>query len=385
MAASPVLATTSHPIGHEAAVVTDADLDRHYAVKLAGKLNDEMAWVGQQFTGEEDFVVCLSEADVAEVNAALTAFQDTGLKPGYLSPETFKLPKLGPKLRLLSQRIHEQEGFIVLRGLQPWRYRRLENTIVFTGIASYIGNRRGVQCADGPVMTHIFDYSTEVEEKEKLNDGYLGHANRTSYLPFHTDDGHIISLYCLQAADIGGRTLLASSHAIYNHLLETRPDVIETLKEEWIWDSFIPEKPSFIRPLLLEQDGKLICNYRIRPFLGTPGYPRNAALGPLPAHQEEALNTVAEIAEKLSLKFEFKTGDIQFLNNLSILHAREEFHCAKGDTTRRHLLRLVQMDDELAWRLPPGLSKDMDKMFQHDLEEEKFIWSPEPLPYVIGQ
>lgn len=29
---------------------------------------------------------------------------------------------------------------------------------------------------------HIFDYSTEIEEKEKVNDGYLGHANRTSYL-----------------------------------------------------------------------------------------------------------------------------------------------------------------------------------------------------------
>jgi hypothetical protein len=104
---------------------------------------------------------------------------------------------------------------------------------------------------------HIFDYSTEIEEKEKVNGGYLGHANRTSYLvspphqqywsnvisdwdftkPFHTDDGDIISLYCLQSANIGGRILLASSWAIYNRLIVERPDVIETLKEEWTWDS----------------------------------------------------------------------------------------------------------------------------------------------------
>lgn len=32
------------------------------------------------------------------------------------------------------------------------------------------------------MTAHIFDYSTEVEEKEKANDGYLGHANRTSFL-----------------------------------------------------------------------------------------------------------------------------------------------------------------------------------------------------------
>ncbi len=55
--------------------------------------------------------------------------------------------------------------------------------------------------------------------------------------PFHTDDGHIISLYCVKSADIGGRTLLASSWAIYNELLATRPDIIDTLKEDWLWDS----------------------------------------------------------------------------------------------------------------------------------------------------
>lgn len=129
----------------------------------------------------------------------------------------------------------------------------------------------------------------------------------------------------------------------------------------------------------------MICNYRIRPFLGTPGYPRNALLGPLPAHQEEALEVVAQIAEELCLKFEFQTGDIQFLNNLSILHAREEFRRAEGDTTRRHLLRLVQKDDELAWDIPETMREAMEKMFDHRPQDEQFIWSPEPLPYVIGQ
>ncbi|KAL2680343.1 Taurine hydroxylase-like protein sat17 [[Neocosmospora] mangrovei] len=344
-----------------------------------------MAWEGDQFSEEGSFVVQLSPTDIAEVDAALASFQATGLSAGHLSPLTFVLPTLGPRLRRLSHRVHHEEGFFVLRGLEPWRYKRLENTIVFTGIASHIGNRRGMQSADGPVMTHIFDYSTEVEEMEKSNDGYLGHANRTSALPFHTDDGHIISLYCLQTADIGGRTLLASSWAIYNRLLSTRPDVIQTLKEAWLWDSFIPENPSFERPLLLEEDGKLICNYRIRPFLGTPGYPRNAAMGPLPKHQEEALSVVGQIAEEICLKFEFKKGDIQFVNNLSLLHAREEFHRAVGENTRRHLLRLVQMDDELGWKLPAVMKNPMEKMFNHEPDEEKFIWSPEPLPYVIGQ
>ena len=133
------------------------------------------------------------------------------------------------------------------------------------------------------------------------------------------------------------------------------------------------------------QDGKVICNYRIRPFLGTPGYPRNASLGLLPAHQEEALDVVGKIADELCLKFDFQTGDVQFLNNLSILHAREEFRRAGGDNTRRHLLRLVQKDDEMGWNVPLTMRKAMNRMFDHGPEDEKFIWSPEPLPYVIGQ
>ena len=133
------------------------------------------------------------------------------------------------------------------------------------------------------------------------------------------------------------------------------------------------------------QDGKVIRNYRIRPFLGTPGYPRNAALGLLPAHQEEVLDVVGKIANELCLKFEFQADDVQFLNNLSILHAREEFCGADGDNTRRHLLRLVQKDDEMGWNVPLTMRKAMNRMFDHGLEDEKFIWSPEPLPYVIGQ
>lgn len=149
--------------------------------------------------------------------------------------------------------------------------------------------------------------------------------------------------------------------------------------------SFTAISPSFERPLLLEHNGKTICNYRIRPFLGTPGYPRNVSLGKLPDEQAEALSVVGDIADEVCLKFEFQTGDIQFINNLSILHAREAFQRAQGDDTRRHLLRLVLRDDELRWSIPPVMKDAMDQMFEHGPENETFVWSPEPLPYVIGQ
>jgi hypothetical protein len=105
----------------------------------------------------------------------------------------------------------------------------------------------------------------------------------------------------------------------------------------------------------------------------------------LPTHHAEALDVVAELADEMCHRFQFQTGDIQFLNNLSILHAREEFQQSEGGDNRRHLLRLVQKDDELAWELSGELKDVTDRMYDHEPESEEFIWSPEPLPYVIGQ
>ena len=68
-----------------------------------------------------------------------------------------------------------------------------------------------------------------------------------------------------------------------------------------------------------------------------------------------------------------------------MLHAREKFSRSAVANSRRHLLRLVLRDAEYVWELPAALKEASDNMMRHDPEEEQFPWSPEPLPYVIGQ
>jgi hypothetical protein len=69
-----------------------------------------------------------------------------------LTPETYPLPQLGPKLRLLSQRLHCGAGFFIIRGLVPKNYDKIDNTIIHIGISSYIGNKRAIQYEGGPAM-----------------------------------------------------------------------------------------------------------------------------------------------------------------------------------------------------------------------------------------
>jgi hypothetical protein len=72
--------------------------------------------------------------------------------PDQISKSLFPLPNLGPKLDKLSEDIHSGQGIIVLRGLEPGRYTDLENVILYTGISSYIAEKRGCQDRGGTML-----------------------------------------------------------------------------------------------------------------------------------------------------------------------------------------------------------------------------------------
>jgi hypothetical protein len=65
----------------------------------------------------------------------------------------FLLPQLGPKLSLLAAQIHKGIGLFVLRGLSTSRYSPGDSTLIYLGIAEYIGQRRGRQDRNGNVLS----------------------------------------------------------------------------------------------------------------------------------------------------------------------------------------------------------------------------------------
>jgi hypothetical protein len=70
-----------------------------------------------------------------------------------ISPDTFRLPSLGPKLRSLSWEIHEGKGAVIIKGLQPDKYCLKDNIVIFAGLSSYIGDQRGRQSAQNDVLS----------------------------------------------------------------------------------------------------------------------------------------------------------------------------------------------------------------------------------------
>jgi hypothetical protein len=156
---------------------------------------------------------------------------------GYINRTTFPLPSLGNLLREGSRELHFGRGFFVLRGIPVDKYTTEENIIIYTGVSSYVGDLRGRQekrsATDGKavVLSHIKDL-TGTYSRENIG----GPASTNDKQVFHTDSGDIVSLFCLQRAAEGGESQLASIWQVYNILAESRPDLIQTLTEDWLFD-----------------------------------------------------------------------------------------------------------------------------------------------------
>lgn len=81
------------------------------------------------------------------------------------------------------------------------------------------------------VLNHIKDL------RETHSDQVIGApAYTTDKQVFHTDPGDIVSLFALEEAAEGGTSRISSSWRVYNELASTRPDLISTLSEPWIFD-----------------------------------------------------------------------------------------------------------------------------------------------------
>lgn len=91
------------------------------------------------------------------------------------------------------------------------------------------------------------------------------------------------------------------------------------------------EKPYTNRPLLYHQPAsasapaRVLIQYARRYFTGFLSQPRSSDIPPITEAQAEALGALHFLAEKNCASLDFQKGDIQYVNNLGIFHARNGF------------------------------------------------------------
>ena len=150
----------------------------------------------------------------------------------------------------------------------------------------------------------------------------------------------VVALFCIRQAKAGGLSQLCSSPAVHNEMLRRRPELCAALYEP-VWRSRFGEEDatddsSYPLPVWGARGAKFTSHYS-RTFIEVaqrrPEVPR------LSEAQAEAIDLLHEIAEELSFEMSFRPGDIQFVNNHVIYHARRGFEDDAADGGRL-LLRL---------------------------------------------
>jgi hypothetical protein len=253
------------------------------------------------------------------------------------------------------------KGFILFKGFPTTKWGIEKSLVAYMGLGTYLGYFVS-QNSRGHVLGHVKDLGEDATQIDKVR---IYRTNARQF--FHADDSDIVGLLCLHRALKGGESDLVSSHHVFNTLQKERPDVVETLtqpiwyfdrkgetsegQEEWIRTSvFYLEKPDatggkpprvytkwdpyYVRSLTRFSDAGLIP--------------------PLSAAQQEALKVLEETCLRLSLHMILEVGDIQFLSNAHVLHARTEYEDYPPPAPRRHLARLwlSTPENEGGWRLP---------------------------------
>lgn len=213
------------------------------------------------------------------------------------------------------------------------RYSREDNIIIYAGLSSHIAPLRARQDnkyrgkpAD-VVSNHIKDL-TSSHEKDHIG----APAYTADKQVFHTDSGDIVSLFALSTAAEGGKSRLASTWRVYNELAATRPDLIETLSQDWIADNFGNQSQRYTaKPLLFYQPAtatspeRVILQYARRVFTGFGALPRSKDIPSITEAQAEALDALHFLGERFNVGLDFRQGDIQYVNNLAVFHSRDGF------------------------------------------------------------
>ena len=289
-------------------------------------------WSGAALTNSEAWVYRLSPADVAELATAARRTMQSRLSITAISKDDFVLPLLAPVLaKMLDELIHGR-GFILVKGIPVAACSREEIARMYWGIGRHIGDPVA-QNHKGHLLGHIKDLELPDTPGRRPYQTRIG-------LHYHADACDVVGLMCLHPAKTGGLSTIASSGAVYNALLARSPDLVRELCGTFYADRK-EEVPADKLPYYAVSIFNFFAGYLTTVQLRTaieaaqrfPQVPR------LTERQRKALDAIQAAAE-LSLKMDFDPGDIQFLHNHTVLHARTPFEDHPETDRKRHLLRL---------------------------------------------
>ena len=310
---------------------------------MPAAVREPCAWLAADLQADRSWAVPVSEAQRAELSAAVAAVRARGLRAADFGKADFPLPAFGAVLARAQQDLEHGRGCVLLRGL-PVTGDVEDAARLMWGLGLHLGRalrqheRVNVGRYRDELLAHIVDQGLDYNAPN-----VHGSATSAEQMP-HTDPADVVGLLCVRKAESGGISRIASAMAVYNELRATRPDLVRVLLEGYVHDlrrlesapGEGPLTPKRI-PVYSEHEGRLACVYNSKTVLAAEkktGMP----LSPLEREALDAVNALA-LDPRFQLEMALEPGDAQFLNNYTILHSRTAWK-DRDPATGRLMLRL---------------------------------------------
>ncbi len=309
-------------------------------------------WTRADLEQDTSWVYHLNNTEITELERALTHAIKAGKKFFEMSREDFPLG--GPIIDRLKQVVATTQtdyGFRLVRGFPVEHWTEDELRLFYWGL----GLQLGVPRPQGKASAFMSDVrNAGGVYRASTGRGY----NTNSRLDFHADGSDMVGLLVIRTAKSGGESLISSSINAHNTILRERPDLAELLYQPFTFSrqgEHAPEEPPYYQaPVFGMEQGRFVCRY-IRNHI-TSAQLSFADVPRLTPQQTEALDFLdATLArEDFCYRMNFEPGDLQFINNHIVLHARTEYEDYEEPERKRFLLRLWLALPE-GQPLPPGL------------------------------
>lgn len=345
---------------------------------LNAPVADASVWHGEDFGSEESWVQHLTPRDLDEIDAVVAGLRRNGRRLETVTRADFPFPTFGVFLRRFLWRDVAERGFGLIRGLPRDRYDDAELGMLFWGIGTHLGV--GVsQNAEGHRLGHV-------RSQDKDYDGLNVRGYQTSaLLPYHCDPSDVVGLLCLRQSKEGGHSSLVSGTALYNTVLRERPDYLALLYRGFVYDRR-GEETAFQKPIsdpvpvFRHVDGELSVRY-VRKSIETG---RAKLDQPFSAHELEVLDYLDSVLVRpgVALNMVLREGDMQFVNNYTVLHSRTGYVDHDDPDRKRHLLRL--------WLKIPGFRKLDPELIEYDpasgwSRREGILPHDAPMPKTVAE
>ncbi len=296
------------------------------------------AWMGAELARGDDWLVPLTGEHQRDLRGLISQAQERGIGLSDIGPDTFRLGSLVALAESVRTEIEDGLGIVVLRGLDVAGLTPEEAGMAYFAFGAAFG-RPICQNARGDLLGHVQDTGRDIMTDPNVR----GYQTRIA-LPFHTDTStDLLGLLCYRRAKSGGRSSLAPLLTIYNRLLEEAPELIDTLYERFHYDCreevHVDGFPYYSRAAASVREGKLSLRHN-------SGYAKTAQrIEGCPRMSDAQARVMALIDrfsfdEEIRFDVQLEEGDMLFVNNYQVMHARSEFEDYDEPERKRHLMRL---------------------------------------------